>query len=165
MALNALTVHHLPGFQLFFGDHQRDPTFYLGEKIVACQAVFRIMSLMLPVRKKHLPLSAAFQYHCFGVEVHVGKRRNAQKTNDRHTSQHCFHLGKTDFQGETPPAVPVNVQVVKSMGFPHDEQVWARSNSSENISFSSPQSLHLQVKDLRFLKLAYPGQCCGVESI
>jgi len=39
----------------------------------------------------------------------------------------------------------------KSMGCPQPEQVWDRSNSSENISFSLPQFGHLQVNDDKFL--------------
>ena len=48
------------------------------------------------------------------------------------------------------------------MVVPHFAHVWVLLNSSEKISFSSPQLLHLQTNDLRSLKDWYPGQCCGV---
>ena len=48
------------------------------------------------------------------------------------------------------------------MVVPHFAHVCVLLNSSEKISFSSPQLLHLQTNDLRSLKDWYPGQCCGV---
>ena len=49
------------------------------------------------------------------------------------------------------------------MGSSHLEQVCGRSNSSEKISLTSPHLGHSHVNDLRVLKFAYPGQCCGVD--
>ena len=51
------------------------------------------------------------------------------------------------------------------MGSSHLEQVCGRSNSSEKISLTSPHLGHSHVNDLRVLKFAYPGQCCGVEVV
>ncbi len=54
------------------------------------------------------------------------------------------------------------VHFVKSISLPHSEQVCFWLNSSEKISFSSPQLGHLQVKAFRCLKSSNPGQCWGV---
>jgi hypothetical protein len=54
------------------------------------------------------------------------------------------------------------VQRVKSISLPHPLHTCFLSNSSEKISFSLPQSGHLQEKDSRFLNLSNPGQCSGV---
>jgi hypothetical protein len=48
------------------------------------------------------------------------------------------------------------------MVVPHFAHVCVLLNSSEKISFSAPQLLHLQTNDLRSLKDSYPGQCSGV---
>jgi len=57
------------------------------------------------------------------------------------------------------------VHEVKSISAPHLGQVWDLLNSSEKISFSAPQLVHLQTNDFRFLNDSHPGQCCGVVVI
>jgi hypothetical protein len=47
------------------------------------------------------------------------------------------------------------------MGALHLLHTWGLSNSSEKISFTSPQAGHLQEKDSMFLRLENPGQCDG----
>ncbi len=67
--------------------------------------------------------------------------------------------------GRSVQAVPSKVHWVKSISCLHAPQVWDFSNSSEKISFSSPQLGHLQVNDFRFLNCSHPGQCCGVDMV
>ena len=56
-----------------------------------------------------------------------------------------------DYRGDTSCPSASMLHLVKSIGFPHPEQVCWRLNSSEKISFSFPQLGHLQVNELRFL--------------
>jgi hypothetical protein len=68
-------------------------------------------------------------------------------------------------RGSRSPALPSGVHLEKSISFLQTEHKCALLNSSEKISFSLPQSGHLQTKELKLLKLSHPGQCAGVFMI
>lgn len=67
--------------------------------------------------------------------------------------------------GSGEDAEPSSVHCSKSISSPHRLQVWARWNSSENISLFSPHCGQAHSNDFKFLKLINPGQCCGVDAI
>jgi hypothetical protein len=84
------------------------------------------------------------------------------RTENSTVRKSSIFVQQAGYRGVTLLPSASSLHWVKSMGSPHFLQVWARSNSSEKISLASPHFGQLQLKDLRFLKLAYPGQCWGV---
>jgi hypothetical protein len=107
------------------------------------------------------------------LHLHCEKRRKAKTPPFRRQSSFKgLSPGHVDLLRERVKELPYrassfraslsSVHFVKSIGFPHPLQVWGRLNSSEKISFSLPQSGHLQVKDFKLLRSSNPGQCCGV---
>jgi len=90
--------------------------------------------------------------------IHFARGRGKIIFNRPSNRIKCFYQ-----RGEILLPSPCISHVAKSMDSPHPLQLWERSNSSEKISFSWPHFWHLQINALRFLKSAYPGQCCGVE--
>jgi hypothetical protein len=55
------------------------------------------------------------------------------------------------YQGDVEDPDPSRVHLLKSIGLPHLSHLWVLLNSSENISFSSPHSGHLQENEDKFL--------------
>ena len=166
MAGDTQPVHNLPGLEcpLFF--FLLDTSLHLGEQIMTGPAIIRRHVLMPTMRKENIALLSRVQDDFFRTLVdvrctlfHIRKSTGAEYEHEKQAA--CSHIfNKMNvLQGVGAPPSPVNWHDAKSMGCPHEAQVCARSNSSENISFSSPHLLHLQVNDLRCLKLAYPGQC------
>jgi hypothetical protein len=162
MTADALAVHDLTGFENPFAFQTADTARLLRKELMACHTGDGFRFLVFPVREENRALRPGVDHYFFGSVFHFRRRARNEHHREQNNSNPCY-CGKSSMShGVVLPASPVSWQDAKSIGFPQDAHRWVLSNSSEKISFSSPHSLHLQVKDFKCLKLAYPGQCCGV---